>query len=828
MKVTFVGDASSLKRATDTADASLSKVDKKAQSAAASVGGVGSAFSKFGSASGFGRLEALSSAFSKLDAASDKSGDKLDKFASKLQVGGAAAVAFAGLAAPALFKLGDAAGDLQETLSKSSVIFGSASSQVEKFGSSAATSIGLSKRAAIDAAATFGTLFTNIGKSEREAAEMSITMTRLAGDLASFSNASPEEAVQALGAALRGESEPIRRFGVLLDDATLKQRALTLGIFNGTGSLTTATRAQAAYAEILAQTTKQQGDFARTSDSLANQQRILAANFENLKTQIGAGVAPAIGSIVGGANTLLTKFNELDPAVLKTTGSLAVFGTGAIGAVGGLSVLAGSLTKMRHNLTDAEGGLNAFGKVGIAVGGVLAVGGIIKALEQIGQAFDADRNFADAAAKGFIDYGKAVERVDDIIREQASHEAALGNVLNVQGKGRNLQARQLHDNLEQLDEILRTGNIPAAHEYARAMGAAGLSTEAADGKIKKATDAYVAYKTQTKDTARALDDAAFLAERMGDAFGEAKIPVLSLRDAEAALLKITKETVKAQADLNRELADYDSFLKRTTESTYGLRDADIEWNKSLLEFKDTVAENGKVFNTFTKEGIANNEALSKVRDTVADMIGRLSENAVSVKDLNDKTRPYVTTLLESARAAGLNNKELATLSKFLSDLIQQQEINIRINLIPNMDRAKLNAIGAVNPEDVAAILGYDTGGVVDGAKGSPKLALVHAGETILPTHKMGLDAALEQVTRRPNNLDMTALRVPAFGDGGVVGTYPVLAATAAGSMGMSRTVVVNINAPVYGVNDLKRTIKEAVQQGSKADGGWAITLRNAS
>lgn len=670
----------------------------------------------------------------------------LDKFAGKMQIGGAAAVGFAAVALPALGKLGSAAGDLGETISKSNVIFGTSAATVEKFGSSAATSIGLSKRAAIDAAATFGTLFTNIGKSSAEAAEMSITMTRLAGDLASFSNASPEDAVLALGAALRGESEPIRRFGVLLDDATLKQRAMTLGIYNGAGSLTTAQRAQAAYGEILAQTTKQQGDFARTSDSLANQQRILAANFENLKTSLGEGIAPAMGDVVGGANSLVTKLNELDPSVLKAAGSIAVFGTGAIGAVGGVSVLAGSLVKMRGNLTNAEGGLNNFGKAAGILGATGAVLALTKAGYELGNALDADTKFAEKAAKGLTTYEDALERVGSVQEKSTERFEDFANSISEADKNSTANflknIRPLKDQLEQLDKILKTGNIPAAQDYARAMKAAGFSTEEAEAKIGKSTDAYVANKVAAKETARVLDDAAFKAEKAGDANGAAVIPTLSLRDAEKELAKVTKDAAKAHAELNKELTDYEGFLKRTTEATFGLRDADIEWNAALLDFRDTVEENGKVFNTWTKEGIANNQALSKVRDTVSDMIEKVSLNATSVKDLNDKTKPYVATLLESAKAAGLNNKELATLSKYLADLIQHQEINIRINLIPNMDRAKLNAIGSVNPEDVVGILDSattrDAGGPGEAGKsyriGTQEYFVPNTGGEFVPLH----------------------------------------------------------------------------------------------
>jgi hypothetical protein len=129
--------------------------------------------------------------------------------------------------------------------------------------------------------------------SDEEGADMSITMVKLAADMASFNNASPEETLTALAAGLRGENEPLRRFGILLDAATLKTKALEMGLIENTKSaLDPATKALAAYASIMEKSTVQQGDFERTSDGLANKQRTLSAQFTNLAEEIGLALLP--------------------------------------------------------------------------------------------------------------------------------------------------------------------------------------------------------------------------------------------------------------------------------------------------------------------------------------------------------------------------------------------------------------------------------------------------------------------------------------------------------------------------------------------------------
>jgi len=175
----------------------------------------------------------------------------------------------------------------EETTAAVGQVFGEGAKQLEDFAKTASTSMGQSRTQFLQAAKTFGIFGKAAGLAGQENADFATSLTGLSSDLASFNDTSIDESITAIGAALRGESEPIRRFAVLLDDATLKARALEMGIYNGTGSLSQQQRVLAAYQEILAQTTIQQGDYARTADGVANGSRTLQATFENLKITIG-------------------------------------------------------------------------------------------------------------------------------------------------------------------------------------------------------------------------------------------------------------------------------------------------------------------------------------------------------------------------------------------------------------------------------------------------------------------------------------------------------------------------------------------------------------
>lgn len=241
----------------------------------------------------------------------DEQVDKINKTGGIMQnqmkkLGAAIAAAFAFEKVVQFAKAAiDAASDLNETLSKTQQIFGDSGADIERWSRTSAQALGQSQTQAMEAASTFAIMGKAAGLTGGELVKFSTDFVALASDLASFNNTSPEEAIQAIGAALRGESEPIRRYGVLLNEATLRQEALALGIISTIKeALTPQQRALAAQAAIYKQTADSQGDFQRTSDGLANSQRILTAEFTNLKAALGQELIPV-------ANETIRVLNEM-------------------------------------------------------------------------------------------------------------------------------------------------------------------------------------------------------------------------------------------------------------------------------------------------------------------------------------------------------------------------------------------------------------------------------------------------------------------------------------------------------------------------------------
>jgi hypothetical protein len=226
------------------------------------------------------------------------------------KVGSSFAAGFKRVAGPLLAVAGAAAitdftgdaikagSDVAESTNKNRVVFGEASQAVLDFAANAATGLGQSKAQALEATGVFGNLLRSAGLNESRSADLSTSLTTLASDMASFNNTSVDEALVALRSGLVGETEPLKRFGVNLNEAVLKQKALELGLSDGKSVLDANAKAQAAYALITEQTTLAQGDFARTSDGLANKQKILSAQFEDVKARLGTALLPVATKVV--------------------------------------------------------------------------------------------------------------------------------------------------------------------------------------------------------------------------------------------------------------------------------------------------------------------------------------------------------------------------------------------------------------------------------------------------------------------------------------------------------------------------------------------------
>ena len=258
-----------------------------------------------------------------------------------------------------------AASDLEETKNKVKVVFGEMSDDVLKWSKNSATAFGQSQQQALEAAGTFGNLFTSMGLAQKESADMSEGLVQLAADLASFNNIDPALVLEKLRSGLVGEVEPLRTLGINLTMAATKAKAVEMGLAGANGEVTQAALLQARYALMLEQSKNAQGDFARTSDGLANQSRILNAQFKDSLAMLGQNLLPIALALVQALNKMLTAFNNMPAPVQKAMLVLA----GLVAALGPILIVVGWFVQLFGVIS---GIVTTLGTLGITFGGVAA------------------------------------------------------------------------------------------------------------------------------------------------------------------------------------------------------------------------------------------------------------------------------------------------------------------------------------------------------------------------------------------------------------------------------------------------------------------------
>ena len=202
---------------------------------------------------------------------------------------------------------------VEEMQAKSSVVFGEFAKGVRAELSAFGDQVGRSSFELEGMASSIQDTFVPMGFARGEASKLSVQLTKLAVDVASFNNASDTETMMAFQSALVGNHETVRRFGVVITEATLKQELLRMGINKTADEVTNAEKVQARLNLIIAGTSDAQGDAIRTSDSFANTSKALSAQLEELQVSVMQPLLPVLTDIVRGmidATKATTSFLE--------------------------------------------------------------------------------------------------------------------------------------------------------------------------------------------------------------------------------------------------------------------------------------------------------------------------------------------------------------------------------------------------------------------------------------------------------------------------------------------------------------------------------------
>lgn len=216
------------------------------------------------------------------------------------------------------------ASDLQEVQNVVDVAFGSMAGEVEEFSKSALKQFGLSELAAKRMASTFMAMGKGLGIDGTTGKEMALTLTGLAGDMASFFNVEESVAQTALNSIYTGETETLKKFGVVMTEANLQAFALTQGITKSYSAMSQAEKVALRYQYVLSQTALAQGDFARTSGSWANQVRLMKEQWSQLLGIMGSGLIQVLTPVVKALNSMLSSLISVGNAIAKLWGGKGI------------------------------------------------------------------------------------------------------------------------------------------------------------------------------------------------------------------------------------------------------------------------------------------------------------------------------------------------------------------------------------------------------------------------------------------------------------------------------------------------------------------------
>ena len=279
----------------------------------------------------------------KIEKAADKTSKKADELANKFKSIGTKMTV--GLTVP-ITAFGTyavkMASDLNEVQNVVDTTFENSSETINKFAKSAAEQFGISELSAKQFTGTMGAMLKSMGLGNKDITDMSIALSGLAGDMASFYNLDPEEAFEKLRSGISGETEPLKQLGINMSVVNLEAFAMSKGITKSYDSMTQAEQATLRYQYIMETTADAQGDYSKTADSTANKTRTTMLQFQTLSAELGQQLLPIVNDVLGALQSVIKWFNNLDASgkrVVLILGGIAL-------AIGPVTSAIGTLIKV--------------------------------------------------------------------------------------------------------------------------------------------------------------------------------------------------------------------------------------------------------------------------------------------------------------------------------------------------------------------------------------------------------------------------------------------------------------------------------------------------
>lgn len=294
----------------------------------------------------------------KIEKTADKTSKKADELANKFKSIGTKMTV--GLTVP-ITAFGTyavkMASDLNEVQNVVDTTFENSSETINKFAKSAAEQFGISELSAKQFTGTMGAMLKSMGLGNKDITDMSIALSGLAGDMASFYNLDPEEAFEKLRSGISGETEPLKQLGINMSVVNLEAFAMSKGITKSYDSMTQAEQATLRYQYIMETTADAQGDYSKTADSTANKTRTTMLQFQTLSAELGQQLLPIVNDVLGASQSVIKWFNNLDASgkrVVLILGGIALAIGPVATAIGGLITIGTGISKITEAMKKWE------------------------------------------------------------------------------------------------------------------------------------------------------------------------------------------------------------------------------------------------------------------------------------------------------------------------------------------------------------------------------------------------------------------------------------------------------------------------------------------
>ncbi len=625
-----------------------------------------------------------------------------------------------------------AASDLGESVNAVNKTFGESAKQVQDWGQANSAAFGLSRRAFNEAIIPTGALLKNAGLSMDQVAQSTINLTKRAADMGSVFNVDVAQVLADINSGLRGEADPLEKYGVQLSAAAVEQQALADTGKKSAAALTDQEKTTARVNLIMKQTASTAGDFADTTDGLANSARVASAQIEDAKAKIGEGLLPVLAKAAQIGGDAASKFGELPAPVQKTALAVGLVAASFVYLAPKVLAAKVALGELREGLSNTDTRMGRLAKTAATVAIVLTAVQVASAALGHSEARGVDETTAalEKLKKEGAQTSEITKHLDYDLGTLGSGGAAkagnaiAGIVESTTGLGgvfdESLQhARERIASIDAaLAQMVASGNAEQAAEIFDMLAAKakeqGISLDDLKAGLPQYADALAGAGKKAEDTANQTKKATQEFNALGESLSGVKTPLAAVDEAFSVLLGRDHAIIgfaEATDQLSESLSNNHKQLKLNTDGGRENRDAIL----------GVVEANLALYDSNIRSGMSAEDAAAKYNENTAALEAQLRKAGFTKTEIDGLIGKY-------RELPGRVTTEIAM--KGLEKALQDLEDTLRaINNIPPRKRVTVEVreifVGGRGQSRGGE---YRTGGIKGAATGGIQDGLVKVGE----------------------------------------------------------------------------------------------------